>query len=367
MLLLIPGPVTTDASVKAAMAQDYAPWDNDYRAIVRKVTDGVLEAAGGTPGTHAALSLSGCGHMGVEAAIRTLVPPGGRLLVPATGAYAGRLQRLAQEAGRDPVTLAVGARERLDVKQVSDALRQDPSITHLAVVYSETGSGICHDVPALARAAHELGRRVIVDAVSAFGALPLDLATLPAVDAVVLTSNKCLEGLPGATFAVCRTDSLGAAVGRAGSWTMDLADIYEHGLKSNGGARFTPPAQTLAALSVALDLHRKEGREARLARYTHNKQTLYDGVCRLGLTPYLPPELQGPIIVNVEAPATPAWNLQAFVDAVKRHGFIISNFYNTDAPTFRVGCIGAITPDDMARAVDAIGKAMREIGIKKEN
>jgi 2-aminoethylphosphonate-pyruvate transaminase len=362
MLLLIPGPVTTDASVKAAMAHDYAPWDNDFRALVRTVCDGVRDIAGGLPGTHAALTLSGCGHLGVEAAIRALLPPGGRLLVPATGAYAGRLQRLAQEAGREAVTLEVPARERLDVDRVSDALRRDPSITHLALVYSETGSGICHDVPALARAAADLGRRVIVDAVSAFGALPLDLSELPSVDAVVLTSNKCLEGLPGATFAVCRTDSLMAARGRAGSWVMDLADIHEHSLHPNAGTRFTPPAQTLAALSVALELHRREGRAARLDRYTRNMQTLYDGVRGLGLQPYLPPQLQGPIIVNVLPPANPAWNLQAFVDAVKRHGFIISNFYNTPEPTFRVGCIGAITPDDMARAVEAIGSAMHEIG-----
>lgn len=363
MLLLIPGPVTTDASVKAAMAQDYAPWDNDFRALTREVSQGVLEASGGTADTHAALTLSGCGHFGVEATLRTFVPAHGKLLVPATGAYAGRLLRLAREAGCNAVTLPVGARERLDVEQVAQALRQDPAITHVAVVYSETGSGICHDVPALAQMAQRLGRRVIVDAVSAFGALPLDLAALPAVDAVVLTSNKCLEGLPGASFAVCRIDRLQACRGNARSWSMDLADIYEHGMQSNGGARFTPPAQTLAALAVALKLHRQEGRAARLARYTRNKQTLYDGVRKLGLTPYLPETLQGPIIVNVNAPPVPAWNLQSFVDAMKRRGFIISNFYNTEQPTFRVGCIGAITADHMSQAVDAMDDAMREIGV----
>jgi 2-aminoethylphosphonate-pyruvate transaminase len=366
MLLLIPGPVTTDARVKAAMAQDYAPWDNDFRALYRQVCDGVLRVAQGPVDTHVALALPGCGHFAVEAAIRSFVPLGGRLLAPSTGAYAARLQRLAGEAGRVAVPLAVGATERIDPQAVADALERDPTLTHLALVYSETGSGICHDVPELARIAHTLGRRVIVDAVSAFGALPLDVSALPAVDAVVLTANKCLEGLPGAAFVVARRDRLEAAHGNAGSWSMDLADIYQHTLAPNAGPRFTPAAPTLAALAVALALHPEEGREARLARYSANMHTLYDGVIELGLAPYLPRDLQGPIVVNVHAPAAANWHLQLFVDALKARGFVLSNFTNTEQPTFRVGCIGAFGPDQMRLAVDAMGGALRDIGITRE-
>ncbi|SSW64056.1 2-aminoethylphosphonate--pyruvate transaminase [Achromobacter agilis] len=366
MLLLIPGPVTTDARVKAAMAQDYAPWDNDFRQAYRQVCDSVLRVAQAAPDEHAALALPGCGHFAVEAAIRTFVPQGGRLLAPSTGAYAARLQRLAADAGRIAVPLPVGAAERVAPQAVAAALERDPSLTHLALVYSETGSGICHDVPELARIAHALGRRVIVDAVSAFGALPLDLRDLPAVDAVVLTANKCLEGLPGAAFVVARRDSLEAARGNAGSWSLDLADIYEHTLQPNAGPRFTPPAPTLAALAVALDLYHEEGREARLARYTANMRTLYDGIGALGLVPYLPPALQGPIVVNVRAPDAPTWNLQLFVDALKRRGYVLSNFYNTEQPTFRVGCIGAFGPDQMRQAVDAMGAALGDISITRE-
>ncbi|TRM50861.1 2-aminoethylphosphonate--pyruvate transaminase [Achromobacter sp. LC458] len=367
MLLLIPGPVTTDARVKAAMAQDYAPWDNDFRAAYRQVCDGVLQVAQGSADEHVAMALPGCGHFAVEAAVRTFVPPGGRLLAPSTGAYAARLQKLAGDAGRIAVPLAVGATERLDPAAVAAALEQDPTLTHLALVYSETGSGICHDVPALARIAHALGRRVIVDAVSAFGALPLDVSSLPAVDAVVLTANKCLEGLPGAAFVVARRDRLEAARGNAGSWSLDLADIYQHTLAPNAGPRFTPPAPTLAALAVALDLYHQEGREARLARYTANMRTLYDGVSELGLTPYLSRDLQGPIVVNVHAPDSPNWHLQLFVDALKARGYVLSNFFNTEQPTFRVGCIGAFGADQMRQAVAAMGGALRDIGITRQH
>jgi 2-aminoethylphosphonate-pyruvate transaminase len=194
--------------------------------------------------------------------------------------------------------------------------------------------------------------------------LPFHIGSQPEVDAVVFTANKCLEALPGLGFAVARTDRLEACAGQAGSWSLDLSDIHAQAVRAPGSFRFTPPAQILAALDRALDYLDAEGQELRLARYTANMRTLYNGVLDLGLTPWLPAAIQGPVIVNVHAPADPAWDLQAFVDSLKRRSVLISNFYNTPSPTFRVGCIGAITPDDMAGAVRAMDEALREIGVR---
>ncbi len=365
MLLLIPGPVTTHPDVRAAAALDYAPWDLDFRALLARVRDRVLAAAGGIPGEHAALPLQGCGHFAMEAALRTFLPPAGKVLIPMTGHYADRLEKLAAECGRTPVPLQVSEGERTSPAAVEAALRADPGITHLACVHSETATGIVHDVPALAEAAGRAGRRVIVDGVSAFGALPFSMAALPMVDSMAFTTNKCLEGLAGASFTVARVDRLQACAGQAGSWSLDLADVHAHGLRvGTGSHRFTPSAQAIAAFDVALDRWDAEGGQpARLARYAANMRTLYEGVLALGLQPCLPPDLQGPIVLNVHAPADPAWNLQAFVDALKRRGVLISNFYNTDAPSFRLGCIGAVTPDDMRGAVAAVAGALDELGI----
>lgn len=366
MLLLIPGPVTTHPDVRAAAARDYAPWDNDFRALVSRIRDRVLAIAGGRPGEHAALPLQGCGHFAMEAAFRTFVPPGGRVLLPMTGHYADRLQRLATEAGRVIVPLTVPEGERASPEALEGALRADPSISHVALVYSETSTGVIHDVPALAGAAGRAGRRVIVDAVSAFGALPLDLGALPMVDSVAFTTNKCLEGLPGASFTVARVDALLAGAGRGGGWSLDLADIYQHGLRvGTGSHRFTPAAGVLAAFDVAMDLWDAEGGQpARLARYTANMRTAYDGVRSLGLHPCLAPGVQGPVVLNVRAPDDPAWHLQSVVDALKRRGFVISNFYNTEAPSFRVGCIGALTPQDLAKFIGALSECMAELQVQ---
>jgi 2-aminoethylphosphonate-pyruvate transaminase len=364
MLLLIPGPVTTHDLVRAAAAQDYGPWDNEFRAMVARLRERVLSLANGRPDEHTALILQGCGHFAMEAVCRTFVPVGGRILLPKTGQYADRLERLATEIGRVVVQIPVPGGQRVDPASLDAALTSDPSISHVALVYSETATGIIHDVPALAAVAGKHGRRVIVDAVSAFGALPFDMGALPMVDAVVFTTNKCIEGLPGASFTVGRIDRLNASAGNAKSWSFDLSDIYSHYEKAPGSHRFTPAAGVVAAFEVALDLFDAEGGQpARLGRYTDNMRTLYDGVEQLGLSPSLPLSMQGPIVLNVDAPADPGWDLQSFVDGVKTRGFLISNFYNTSWPSFRLGCIGALNSEDMRRAVAAIGGTLDEMGI----
>ncbi len=365
MKLLIPGPVSTHPSVRAAAAQDFAPWDNDFRPLYESARHRLLAVAGADPALHATLVLQGCGHFALEAAVRTFVPQGGRVLVPATGAYAARAGRLAAEVGQEVVTLPVADGARTDPAVLEAALHADPAISHAILVYSETSTGIVHDVPELARVAARAGRRVIIDAVSAFAALPLVLSELPMVDAVVFTANKCLEGLPGLGILIALRERLEACQGRARSWSLDLADIYQYALRAGWGTfRFTPPAQAIAALGTALDLLEAEGGPAaRLARYTANMRALYRGVQQLGLRPYLPEAMQGPIVVNVHAPDHPAWSLQGFVDALKAHGYLISNFYDTPEPSFRVGCIGAVNPAEMAGAVAAMGSALADMGI----
>jgi 2-aminoethylphosphonate-pyruvate transaminase len=259
----------------------------------------------------------------------------------------------------------VPADARTAPADVAAALAADPAISHVGFVTSETSSGVVHDAVTIGDAVRAAGRRAIVDAVSAFGAVPFDLASQPVVDALVFTANKCLEAPPGMAFVIGRIDRLEDCAGTADGWCFDLSDIHAHASGGNGAFRFTPPAQVIAALDVALDLYDAEGGQpARLARYHANMRVLYEGAIALGLRPSLPPELQGPIVLNVDAPDHPAWDLQRFVDALKARGVLISNFYNTEQPSFRVGCIGAVSPDEMRGALAAMGGALEEMGIR---
>ena len=224
MLLLIPGPVTTRPEVRQALTQDIAPWDNDFRAVLRPPAQPHPET--GRRRRRTSTPPCRCKAAAISSPKRRCAPscrPGGRILIPATGAYADRMTRLAREAGRVPVPLPMGLTDATDPQAVARALAADPTLTHVGMVYSETGSGVIHDVQAVGAVVRAAGRRMIVDAVSAFGALPLDLSAQPEIDAAVFTTNKCLEALPGVAFAVARIDRLLACAGNAGSWSFDLA------------------------------------------------------------------------------------------------------------------------------------------------
>jgi 2-aminoethylphosphonate-pyruvate transaminase len=365
MLLLTPGPVQTRPETRAAMAVDIAPWDRDFGMEYIAIRERVRDLAGGIAGVHATLPLQGAGHFMVEAALRTFVPAGGRILVPCNGAYAERIIRLAREAGRDPVPMPVPDTRGVRGDEVAAALAADPTISHVGMVYSETGSGIINDPAEVGAAVRAAGRRLIVDAVSAFGALPFDLKAQPECDAVLFTSNKCIEGLPGIGFAICPMERARERAGKAGSWCFDLGDVLLHAERSGWGSfRFTPPVQALHAFGVAMDLYVAEGgQKARLARYTENMRVLRAGAERLGLRPYLDAAHQGPIILTLHQPDSPSFTLQGFVDALKRRGVLISNFFTTKTPTIRIGCIGAVTPDDMRGAVAAMGEVLAEMGV----
>ncbi|MDE2333220.1 MAG: aminotransferase class V-fold PLP-dependent enzyme [Rhodospirillales bacterium] len=366
MKLLIPGPVTTHPDVRAAMAVDIAPWDNEVRPVFARIRTRLLALGGGVPATHAALPIQGSGHFGMEAALRSLLRPGERILIPMTGAYADRMARLARAAGREPVPLAASPTEPVDPETVRAALA-DPSIALVGLVQSETSSGIVNDLVAIGAAVRDAGRRLLVDAVSAFGALPLDLGAQPEIAAAVFTPNKCLEGMPGIAVALVRRDAM-PAPGTAGSWCFDLADVLEHSEKRGWGTfRFTPPVQTLNALAVALDRLDAEGRVGRLARYTANAATLRAGMQALGLRPILDARHQGPIVSNIAAPTDAGWDLQRFVDALKRRGYLISNFYDTETPSFRVGTIGVLDRSDFEGFAAAVGETLAELGIGRRS
>lgn len=361
-LLLTPGPVQTHPSVRAAMDEDIAPWDAAFRPFYARLRERLRDVAGGVEGVHATLPLQGSGHMILEAAIRTYVAPGNVVLVPMNGEYAVRIARLAREAGRGVVELPAPDTQALPPGAVAAALAAHPEATHLAMVQSETGSGIVNDVAAIGAVVRAAGRRMIVDAVSAFGALPMDLSAQPELDAVVFTSNKCLEGVPGFAFAVARLDRTEECAGQAGSWSLDLADVLAQARESGWGSlRFTGPVQTLRALDVALDrLDAEGGPPARLARYRANAARLYHGLCGLGLRPYLDEAEQGPVVVTFHQPQ--GLDFPGFVAALKARGVTISAYYTTDAPTFRVGAIGDVGLAEMDRAVAAIAETLAAMG-----
>ena len=348
-LLLTPGPLTTDPRVRAAMGRDWGSRDAAFIALTAELRERLLAVANGA-GTHLAVPLQGSGTFIVEAAIATLVRPGDKLLALVNGAYGRRMVEIARRLGRPVEVLEWVENAPVDPAQVKAALDADPAITHLALVHCETTSGLLNPLAEVAAMTAEAGRRLILDAMSSFGALPIDLSRTP-IAAVLASSNKCLEGVPGLGFALIERSALEAAKGVSPSLSLDLHDQWR-GFEANGQWRFTPPVQVVAALVEALRLLEAEGgAPARLARYQANLKVVVEGFSQLGYAPYLDPSLQAPIIATFRSPD--GFDFEAFYDALAARDFIIYPGKLTREPSFRIGCIGAVEPEDFEHLVAA--------------
>jgi 2-aminoethylphosphonate-pyruvate transaminase len=356
-LLLTPGPLTTDLAVRQAMFKDWGSRDPAFIALTAELRQRLLAVAQGED-SHTAVPIQGSGTYVLEAAVATLVGPDDGLLVLINGAYGERMATIARRLGRSVEALSWPENQLVDPAAVAATLASDPSLTHVAVVHCETTTGLLNPLEAIAEVVAKAGRTLIVDAMSSFGALPIDLRILKA-GAVLASSNKCLEGAPGIAFALIEANLLSRSEGRSPSVSLDLHAQWR-GFEDHGQWRFTPPVQVAAALVEALRrLDTEGGPTARLARYTANFQALHQAATALGLQLYLDPALQAPIIATFRPPSG-SFRFEAFYDALAARGFIIYPGKLTKEPSFRIGCIGAVTPTDFERLGAALGPALRE-------
>ncbi|MCW5592529.1 MAG: 2-aminoethylphosphonate--pyruvate transaminase [Burkholderiales bacterium] len=362
-ILLTPGPLTTSLATKQAMLRDWGSWDASFNAITGTIRRDLLDVIRGAA-THECVPLQGSGTFSVEAAIANVVPRDGKVLVPQNGAYCQRILKICRYLGRAHAALDLPEDRHPTGAMVDEALRADPSITHVAQVHCETGTGILNPLPEIAEACARHGKGLVVDAMSSFGAIDIDVSRYP-VDAVIAASGKCIEGVPGMGFVLVRREVLEKCQGNSHSLAMDLHDQWSYMQKTTQW-RFTPPTHVVAAFRAALDQFLAEGgQRARGARYAANRDALIDGMAALGLRTYLPRALQAPVIITFHAPGDPNYAFKSFYERVKARGYILYPGKLTQVETFRVGCIGAIDANEMRNVVSAVAAALKDMGVSK--
>jgi 2-aminoethylphosphonate-pyruvate transaminase len=363
-ILLTPGPLTTSLATKAAMLRDWGSWDASFNAVTARVRARLTAVVNGE-GTHVCVPMQGSGTFSVEAAVNTLVPrSGGHLLVLINGAYGKRLAKLTEMMGRKLSVFETPEDVPTTAADVARKLDADPTITHVGLIHCETSTGILNPLPEIAEAVAQRGRRLIIDAMSSFGAIPIDARTVP-FDALIAASGKCIEGPPGMGFVFARKSALEQCAGNSSSLSLDLYDQWAY-MEKTTQWRYTPPTHVVVALDAALEQYLSTGGQpARLARYTANCETLIAGMKEMGFRPFLDSRIQAPIIVTFHAPADSRYAFKAFYDKVRDKGFILYPGKLTQLETFRVGCIGAIGPDEMRHAVNAVRDALADLGIRQ--
>jgi len=363
-LLFTPGPLTTSFSVKQAMLHDAGSWHSEFNAKVKWVRDKLLEIAGlSREAGWETILLQGSGTFGVEAVFATCVPPNGKVAVLANGAYGERIVLMLQHLTIDHVVLRTPENTPADPEALDRALAADKTLTHVAIVHCETTTGILNPVVEVGHVVKRHGRAYVVDAMSSFGGMVIDFAGA-GIDFLISSASKCIEGVPGFCFVICRRAVLLGCDGYARSLSLDLLDQLK-GFEKNGQFRYTPPTHAILAFEQALnELEREGGVTGRGARYRQNHEALVAGMKRLGFRPYLDPAVQSYIITAFCYPESEKFTFGALYQGLSDKGFIIYPGKISQADTFRIGSIGRIFLSDIAALLSAIGSILKEMGIK---
>jgi 2-aminoethylphosphonate-pyruvate transaminase len=331
---------------------------------VRQIRSKLLSLAGLTSADgYEVILMQGSGTFGVESVIGSVIPSNGKLLVIANGAYGERIAQMAACLKIQHHILRFPEDAPADAATIDQALADDPSLTHLALVHCETTTGLLNPVEEIGRCALRRERVFMVDAMSSFGALPIDLKGA-GVAYLISSPNKCLEGVPGFSFVFAQKANLLATAGWARSLSLDLLAQWQ-GFEKNGQFRFTPPTHSILAFAEALrELEQEGGVPARRRRYEANHRRLLDGMGAMGFRPFLSPAALSCIITAFHCPQDVRFEFTKFYRGLSDRGFIIYPGKLTQADTFRIGTIGRIFDSDIARLLGAVKESLQEMGVK---
>ncbi len=362
--LLTPGPLTTAYSTKKAMLRDWGSWDSDFRAMTAKMRREILAMIHDEFSEFDCVPMQGSGTFVVEAMLASLLPRDSKTLVLINGAYGKRIAETLDYLGRAHSVLHKGDYLPPRAEEVARAMQSDPAISHVVVVHCETSSGILNPVEEISEVVYARGGKLLIDSMSAFGALDLDPGHVR-YEAIVSSANKCIEGVPGFGFVIARKSELEAAKGRSHSLSLDLYAQW-NAMNKTGQWRFTPPTHVVAAFIEALRLHREEGGVAgRGARYAKNRDVMVKGMRDLGFETLLKDRWLSPIIVTFFNPADAKFEFSTFYDMMKKRGFIIYPGKLTVVDSFRIGCIGQMDEHVMRQVVVAAGESLKEMGVEE--
>ena len=356
-ILLTPGPLTTTATVKETMLKDWCTWDNDYNSLVQKLRQDIVSLAVYDEKKrceYTSVLMQGSGTFAVESVIGSVVPENGRLLVLANGAYGNRIFQIAKTLKIDAVCVSLDETKRIDGAVAEQALNENQDVTHVAFVHCETTTGILNDIESCSRIVKERGKVLIVDAMSSFGGIPFDMASLD-IDFMITSANKCIQGVPGFGIIAANRKALEACKGFARSVSLDLYDQCETMEKHGGKWRFTSPTHVVRAFVQAMaELHEEGGIKARHERYAANQRQLVQGMEELGFKALLPKEFQSPIITSFLYPDDANFSFNYFYEYIKKRGYVLYPGKISSADTFRIGNIGDVDEHDIAGLLAAL-------------
>ncbi len=363
-LLFTPGPLTTSKTVKEAMLRDLGSRDFEFIDNVAFIRDKLLEVGNVSKNEgYDSVIMQGSGTFGIESVIASAVPQNGHLLVIINGVYGERISKIAAIHHIEQTRLVFEEDETPELHRIEEVIKANPSISHLAVIHCETTTGIINPIYEIGQLCVEYGLTYIVDAMSSFGAVPVDVR-LSKIDFLISSSNKCIEGVPGFSFIIARKDKILTCESNTRSLSLDLFAQWK-GLEADGQFRFTPPTHSLLAFARALvELEEEGGVTGRAKRYRNNYETLVAGMETMGFNVYLSESKRGYIITCFRYPDHELFDFVKFYESLNEKGFVIYPGKLSKVNCFRIGNIGRIFTEDVNNLLIAISNTLQESGIE---
>lgn len=351
--LLTPGPLTTTDTVKKEMLVDRCTWDDDYKKVTQKIRHQLLELAHVSEDDYTAVLMQGSGTFGVESVLSSVIGENEKVLICSNGSYGERMTNICEHSKINYVHYKEDYDLVPNAAYIANLLKEDSSITHVAMVHSETTSGILNDIQSVGKVVKDAGKTFIVDAMSSFGGVDIPVSDW-GIDFLISSANKCIQGVPGFSFIICRRDKLIESKGKARSLSLDLYDQWK-GMDKDGKWRFTSPTHVVLAFSKAIDeLIEEGGIPERSRRYYENNRLLIEKMKAMGFATYINSSNQGPIITTFFYPVNTMFKFDEFYAYIKERGYAIYPGKLTELDTFRVGNIGEIYPEDIEKLTDII-------------
>ena len=362
-ILLNPGPSTTTDTVKyAQVVPDICPREEEFGRLMEGVSKDLVKIAGGDE-NYACILFGGSGTAGMDAVINSVTPPNKRILIINNGAYGERMVRIAKAYSITPVELAYDWTELPNAEDVESALQKDPEIACVAIVHHETTTGLLNPVPQIGEVAKKHGRVFIVDAISSFAGIPINVKRF-GIDFMMSTSNKCIQGMAGVCFVICNKAELQKLKDYPKrSFYLDLYSQYDFFARERQ-TQFTPPVQTIYALRKAIDEFFQEGAENRHLRYRKSWETLRNGIAGMGLKVLTDPAEEANLLITIWHPEDPNFNFDTMRDKLSEKGYTIYPGKVGKLASFRLAVMGAIDHNDISSFLGELRNTLQEMGVE---
>lgn len=351
--LLTPGPLTTSTTVKEKMLADHCTWDDEYKEITQWIRKKLLEIADVDDKVYTSILIQGSGSFAVEAMLMNCIGDEDKVLILSNGEYGKRMGEIAEKIGIHHSIYTMNFNEIPDPMKIKEIMEKDIKITHVAMVHSETTTGILNNIEEISQVVKESGKKFLVDAMSSFGGIPIDFQTMD-LDVLVSSANKCIQGVPGFSFLICKREVMEDMKGKAKSLCLDIYGQWKE-MEKDGKWRFTSPTHAVLAFEQAIkELEEEGGVLARNQRYRENQRKLVERLEEIGLSTYIEKPLQSPIITTFLYPENKKFSFEEMYTFIKKRGYAIYPGKLTDQDTFRIGNIGEIYIEDMEHVADIL-------------